>query len=116
MSVYATTYEVLVGVAQLAAPFAPFITDEMYTKLTGEESVHLSFYPVAKEDLIEETVEARMDLVRDLVGLGRGAREKERIKVRQPLQKIMVDGKYETLIGGPVGPHQGRTQCKGSRF
>ena len=99
MSVYATTYEVLVGVAQLAAPFAPFITDEMYTKLTGEESVHLSFYPVAKEDLIEETVEARMDLVRDLVGLGRGAREKERIKVRQPLQKIMVDGKYETLIG-----------------
>ena len=99
MSVYATTHEVLVGVAQLAAPFAPFITDEMYKKLTGEESVHLSFYPVAKEELIDETVEARMDLVRDLVGLGRGAREKERIKVRQPLQKILVDGKYENLIG-----------------
>lgn len=99
MSVYATTHEVLVGVAQLAAPFAPFITDEMYKKLNGEESVHLSFYPVAKEELIDETVEARMDLVRDLVGLGRGAREKERIKVRQPLQKILVDGKYENLIG-----------------
>jgi isoleucyl-tRNA synthetase len=40
-----------------------------------------------------------MDLVRQLVGLGRGAREKERIKVRQPLQKILVDGKYENLIG-----------------
>ena len=40
-----------------------------------------------------------MDLVRELVGLGRGAREKEKIKVRQPLQKIMVDGKYENLIG-----------------
>jgi isoleucyl-tRNA synthetase len=99
MSVYATTYEVLVGIAQLAAPFAPFITDEMYTKLTGEESVHLSFYPTAKEENIDETVEARMDLVRQLVGLGRGAREKERIKVRQPLQKILVDGKYESLIG-----------------
>jgi isoleucyl-tRNA synthetase len=99
MSVYATTYEVLVGVAQLAAPFAPFITDEMYKKLTGEESVHLSFYPVAKEECIDKTVEARMDLVRELVGLGRGAREKERIKVRQPLQKILVDGKYESLIG-----------------
>ncbi len=99
MSVYATTYEVLVGVAQLAAPFAPFITDEIYTKLTGEESVHLSFYPVSKEECIDDTVEARMDLVRDLVGLGRGAREKERIKVRQPLQKILVDGKYENLIG-----------------
>ncbi|MBR0598979.1 isoleucine--tRNA ligase [Sinanaerobacter chloroacetimidivorans] len=98
-SVYATTYEVLVGVSQLAAPFAPFITDEMYTKLTGEESVHLSFYPVAKEECIDKTVESRMDLVRDLVGLGRGAREKEKIKVRQPLQKILVDGKYENLIG-----------------
>ena len=99
MSVYATTYEILVGVAQLAAPFAPFITDEIYTKLTGEESVHLSFYPVTKEECIDQTVEARMDLVRELVGLGRGAREKEKIKVRQPLQKILVDGKYESLIG-----------------
>jgi isoleucyl-tRNA synthetase len=77
MSVYATTYEVLVGVAQLAAPFAPFITDEIYTKLTGEESVHLSFYPVSKEECIDDTVEARMDLVRDLVGLGRGARKRK---------------------------------------
>jgi len=99
MSVYATTYEILVGVAQLAAHFAPFITDEIYKKLTGEESVHLSFYPVSKEECIDETVEARMDLVRELVGLGRGAREKEKIKVRQPLQKILVDGKYESLIG-----------------
>jgi len=99
MSVYATTYEILVGVSQLIAPFAPFIADEIYTKLTGEESVHLSFYPVAKEECIDKTVEARMDLVRELVGLGRGAREKERIKVRQPLQKILVDGKYESLIG-----------------
>ncbi|MEL7655486.1 MAG: isoleucine--tRNA ligase, partial [Bacillota bacterium] len=99
MSVYATTYEILVGVAQLAAPFAPFITDEIYTKLTGEESVHLSFYPVTKEECIDQTVEARMDFVRELVGLGRGAREKEKIKVRQPLQKILVDGKYENLIG-----------------
>lgn len=99
MSVYATTYEILVGVAQLAAPFAPFITDEIYSKLTGEESVHLSFFPVAKEECIDKTVEARMDLVRELVGLGRGAREKEKIKVRQPLEKILVDGKYENLIG-----------------
>ena len=98
-SVYSTTYEILVGVAQLAAPFAPFITDEIYTKLTSEESVHLSFYPVVKEECIDTTVESRMDLVRDLVGLGRGAREKERIKVRQPLHKILVDGKYENLIG-----------------
>ncbi len=98
-SVYATTYEVLVGVSQLAAPFAPFISDEMYQNLTGEESVHLSFFPEADETLIDEKTEERMDLVRDLVGLGRGKREKERIKVRQPLSSMLVDGKYESVIG-----------------
>jgi len=97
-SVYATTYEILIGISQLAAPFAPFITDEMYTKLTGEESVHISFYPKANDKLIDENVEERMDLVRNLVTLGRGAREKEKIKVRQPLNGIFVDGKYESLI------------------
>ena len=97
-SVYATTYEVLVGVSKLIAPFAPFISDEMYQNLTGEESVHLAFFPKADESLIDTKVEERMDLVRDLVGLGRGTREKERIKVRQPLNEIMVDGKYEGII------------------
>ncbi|MBK5246445.1 MAG: isoleucine--tRNA ligase, partial [Peptostreptococcaceae bacterium] len=97
-SVYATTFEVLVGVAKLSAPFAPFISDEIFIKLTGEESVHISFYPKTNEEFIDKNVEYRMDLVRDLVALGRGTREKERLKVRQPLTKILVDGKYETLI------------------
>lgn len=97
-SVYCTTYEVLIGICQLAAPFAPFLSDEIYTKLTGEESVHISNFPRGDESLIDKDVEARMDLVRDLVGLGRGTREKERIKVRQPLNEIKVDGKYEKLI------------------
>ncbi len=98
-SVYLTTYEVLVGVSQLMAPFAPFLSDEIYTNLTGEESVHISFMPTADIDRIDVKVEERMDLVRDLVGLGRGAREKERIKVRQPLNSVLIDGKYESLIG-----------------
>ena len=97
-SVYATTYEVLVGVSKLIAPFAPFISDEMYQNLTGEESVHLAFFPKADESLIDAKVEERMDLVRTLVALGRGIREKERIKVRQPLTEVMVDGKYEAII------------------
>ncbi|MBQ3612043.1 MAG: isoleucine--tRNA ligase [Firmicutes bacterium] len=97
-SVYATTYEVLVGVAKMIAPFAPFLSDEMYQNLTGEESVHLAFFPKADESLIDEKVEERMDLVRTLVALGRGIREKERIKVRQPLTEVMVDGKYEAII------------------
>lgn len=97
-SVYNTTYEVLIGVSKLMAPFAPFLSDEIFNKLSGEESVHLSYYPEADESLIDAAVEERMDLVRNLVGLGRSAREQEKIKVRQPLQKILVDGKYEALI------------------
>ena len=97
-AVYATTYEVLVGVAKMIAPFAPFISDEMYQNLTGEESVHLAYFPEADESLIDKKVEERMDLVRTLVGLGRGTREKERIKVRQPLSEILVDGKYQSVI------------------
>lgn len=97
-SVYATTYEVLVGTAKLIAPIAPFLADEIYTNLTGEESVHVAYFPEANEKLIDKKVEERMDLVRTLVTLGRGTREKERIKVRQPLSEIMVDGKYKATI------------------
>ncbi len=96
--VYATTYEVLIGVVKLIAPIAPFIADEMFVKLTGEETVHTAIYPDCNNNLIDEKVEERMDLVRNLVTLGRGTREKERIKVRQPLNKVIVDGKYEEVI------------------
>ena len=98
-AVYCTTYEVLVGVTKLIAPFAPFLSDEMYLKLAGGDSVHVQYYPQCQEGLINEKTEERMDLVRDLVGLGRGAREKEKLKVRQPLREILVDGKYEKVIG-----------------
>ncbi|MBB6216185.1 isoleucyl-tRNA synthetase [Anaerosolibacter carboniphilus] len=97
-AVYNTTYEVLIGVAKLMAPFAPFLADEIYANLTDELSVHLADYPVADLSLIDLEVEKRMDLIRDLVGLGRAARAKEKIKVRQPIQKVLIDGKYEALI------------------
>lgn len=97
-SVYATTYEILVGVSKLIAPFAPFISDEIYCKLTGEDTVHTSYLPEYCGELVDERTEMRMDLVRDLVALGRGTREAEMIKVRQPLSEILVDGKYKPLI------------------
>ncbi|MDR0356994.1 MAG: isoleucine--tRNA ligase [Clostridiales Family XIII bacterium] len=98
-SVYAATYEILVGLSQLAAPMAPFITDEIFTKLTGLENVHLSLYPEANAEKIDETLETKMDLVRDLVKLGRNVRERERIKVRQPLPAVLLDGKQEAVVG-----------------
>jgi isoleucyl-tRNA synthetase len=78
---------------------APFIADEIYTKLTGEESVHLSLYPEADASLIDGALEEKMELVRSIVRLGRGIREMERIKVRQPLPAVLVDGGYKELIG-----------------
>ena len=101
-SVYNTTFEVMVAVCQLAAPFAPFLTEEIYRNLTGDESVHVSHYPVVNEALIDLHVESRMDLIRELVTLGRAARESVKIKVRQPIQEVIVDGKYESLIGDLV--------------
>ncbi|MFZ7121131.1 MAG: isoleucine--tRNA ligase [Eubacteriaceae bacterium] len=94
-AVYNTTYEVLVGLSEIVAPFAPFISEEIYKNLTGQDSVHLADYPQCDEALIEEEIEKRMDLVRNLVSLGRGAREEAQIKVRQPLSKIIIDGKYK---------------------
>jgi isoleucyl-tRNA synthetase len=101
-AVYKTTYEVLVGVCKLMAPFAPFLAEEIYRNLTDGASVHLADYPVTDEELIDSSVEERMDLARDLVGLGRAAREQVRIKVRQPLQKILLDGKYQEQLGADL--------------
>jgi isoleucyl-tRNA synthetase len=97
-AVFNTTYEVLRGICLLAAPFAPYLPDEIYRNLTGETSVHLGDYPICDESLINEAVEEKMDLVRELVSIGRSAREDAQIKVRQPLSAIHIDGKYEELI------------------
>ncbi|MDD4835325.1 MAG: isoleucine--tRNA ligase, partial [Lutispora sp.] len=97
-AVYNTTYEILVGLTKLIAPFSPFMAEEMFKDLTGELSVHTADYPVANRELLESRIEERMDLVRDLVGLGRSAREQVRIKVRQPISEVLIDGKYEELI------------------
>jgi len=101
-AVYQTTYEVLVGITKLVAPIAPFLADEIYTNLTGEESVHLSDYPVWNEAYIREDIEYRMDLVRDLISLGRNAREEAKIKVRQPIGEVILDGKLENTISDMV--------------
>ena len=98
-SVYLTTYEVLVGLSKLIAPITPYISEELYRNLTNEESVHLADYPVCNESLINEEIENRMDLVRDLISTGRYVREEAKIKVRQPLQEALLDIKDKDVIG-----------------
>lgn len=102
-SVYLTTYEVLVGIAKMCAPIIPYTTEEIYKNLTGEESVHLADFPKYDESLINESIEVKMDLVRDLISTGRYVREETKIKVRQPISECLIDGKYETILGDLVG-------------
>ena len=98
-SVYLTTYEVLVGLSKLIAPITPYVSEELYRNLTNEESVHLADYPVCNETLINEEIENRMDLVRDLISTGRYVREEAKIKVRQPLLEALLDIKDKDVIG-----------------
>ena len=97
--VYQTTYQVLVGVCKLLAPIAPFISDEIYCNLTGEESVHLADYPVCCDEMIDLNIEKRMDLVIDLISMGRNSRENAKIKVRQPISDVIIESKYKSIIG-----------------
>jgi isoleucyl-tRNA synthetase len=74
----------------------------MYRNLTGEESVHLADYPVFNKDLINNEIEEKMDLVRNLISIGRYVREEAKIKVRQPLSEALIDGKNKEIIGNLI--------------
>ena len=97
-AVYQTTYEVLCGLCKLIAPMVPFVSEEIYTNLTGEKSVHLADYPKFNKKMVDEKIETKMDLVRDLISLGRNAREEAKIKVRQPISEVVLDSKVKSTI------------------
>ena len=101
-AVYITTYEVLKGLCEMCAPIIPFTTEEIYQKLTGQKSVHLADFPIYNSKLIDEKIEEKMDLVRDLISNGRMLREETKIKVRQPLSKAIINGEYERILGDLV--------------
>ena len=102
MSVYQTTYEVLIGICKIVAPISPFITEEIYQNLTDEESVHLASFPISDEKLIDEELENKMELVRNLISLGRNAREEAKIKVRQPISEVIIDGKNKKVLADVI--------------
>ena len=97
-AVYKTTYDVLVGLCKLVAPISPFVADEIYCNLTGEESVHLADYPVCNKKLINEKLEEKMDLVIELISAARNIREEAKIKVRQPISEVIFEDKYKSQI------------------
>ncbi len=89
-SFYSTLYFVLKTYCQVLAPLIPFITEEIYRNLTGEESVHLSNFPKADVGLIDDKLEKEMDLARKIVEMAHAKRKEAGIKVRQPLAKLKI--------------------------
>lgn len=92
---YETLYECLLTLTQLMSSFAPFYSDWLYKNLTetgagGQESVHLTDWVAADQALINSDLEASMDLAQTISSLVHSLRKKEKLKVRQPLQRILI--------------------------
>lgn len=95
---YATLYEVLVTFSKAIAPLLPFMSEQLYQSLVvqpnlhekGQDSVHLCDFPGIHTEKVDKDLEHEVELVRNVVWLGRALREKHRIKTRQPLAKITV--------------------------
>ena len=96
LAAYQTLYTCLETVAILASPIAPFFMDQLFLDLTtvsgkhGLESVHLANFPKADESHIDKRLESQMELAQKSCSLVLGLRKKHMIRVRQPLQKIMI--------------------------
>ena len=125
LSAYQTLYTCLETVAKLLAPFAPFYADRLYLDLTtatgrgGECSVHLSKYPEADENVIDTDLEARMSMAQKITSMVLALRRKVNIKVRQPLQAIMipaVDDEQKRHIEAVEDLIKGEVNVKELRF
>ena len=91
LSAYQTLYTCLLTVSKLLAPFSPFYADELYRDLTGSNtSVHLVSFPEADANAVDTDLEARMEMAQKITSMVLALRRKVNIKVRQPLQKIMI--------------------------
>lgn len=103
---YATLWEALVVVVQLAAPFTPFVAEALWQNLMrsvipdAPESVHLSDWPIADPSLVDETLLTQMGAVVRVVGLARSARAMSGIKTRMPLPKVLVTAPTEAELAG----------------
>jgi len=96
ISAYQTLYTCLETIAQLASPIAPFFSEQLFidlNKVTGrktEESVHLTIFPVSNPELIDKDLEERMEMAQKFSSMVLSLRKKANIRVRQPLNSIMI--------------------------
>ncbi len=87
---YQTLHTVLVQFSKLLAPFMPFLSDEIYRNLSNEESVHLADWPAVNKKMINTALNEEVQLARSIVNLGHAIRGKKKVRVRQPLAKVIV--------------------------
>lgn len=87
---YQTLHYVLVELSKVIAPFTPFIAEEIYRNLTNNESVHLAYFPVADEKIIDKELNEKMDNTRKIITEALQLRAKNGIKVRQPLSELII--------------------------
>lgn len=117
ISAYQTLYQCMITIAKLGAPVAPFFMDKLYldlikvTQTENFESVHLADFPSYSEDYIDKSLERKMENAQTISSLVLSLRAKEKIKVRQPLQKIMIpvdsqDQKHEILAVADLIKHE----------
>lgn len=90
IAAYQTLYQCLKTISLLMAPFAPFYADRLYRDLTDDKSVHLSLFPEIAENEIDKSLEARMATAQSITSMVLSLRRKVNIKVRQPLQTLMI--------------------------
>ena len=91
LAAYQTLYECLMTVSKLLAPFAPFFADQLYKNLGGtQDSVHLDRFPEYDGTLVDKDLEERMDVAQRITTIALALRRKESIKVKQPLQTLMI--------------------------
>ena len=96
IAAYQTLYTCLLTISKLSAPIAPFFMDKLYRDLTQAtqtekfESVHLAEFPISVENFVNKSLESKMQKAQTISSLVLSLRKKEMIKVRQPLQKIMI--------------------------
>jgi len=91
-SFYQTCFYVLTTLCKLLAPITPFISEEIYRNLTGEQSVHLADWPLADNSLKDRALETQMESARSIVEKAHALRKEAGIKVRQPLQSLTYTG------------------------
>lgn len=104
IAAYQTLYRCLEVVAQLMSPVAPFYSDQLFndlnaiTKKQSVDSVHLSEFPVAEDELIDKSLEERMELAQKVSSMVLALRKKVNIRVRQPLQRMMIPATETGLV------------------